>query len=131
MSEVHCRLLGTDGCHVKAKNERFTPADSRCRVNFKYENFKSSLVRLRQNIAPKSVPHVQHEYFLRSTNQIIDLWRCRRRFLVMTVTTRTIIKATMAMVLQMATRAHLCHLSHCIFFIFSDQRWSSLLPSSN
>ena len=24
MSEVHCRLLGTDGFHVKAKNERFT-----------------------------------------------------------------------------------------------------------
>ena len=121
MSEVRCRLL--DGCHEKAKNERFTAADSRCRVNFKYENFKSSLGRLPQNIAPKSVPHVQHEYFPRSTNQIIDLWRCRRRFLVMTVTTRTIkvtkttiIKATRAMMLQMATRAHLCHLNHCFFF---------------
>ena len=104
-------------------------ADSRCRVTFKYENFKSSLGRLRQNIAPKSVPHVRHEYFPRSTNQIIDLWRCRcrcrRRFLVMTVTTRTIkvttttkIKASMAMMLKTVTRAHRCHLSHCFFHIF-------------
>ena len=27
------------------------------------KNFTSSFVRLRQNIAPKSVPHVQHDYF--------------------------------------------------------------------
>ena len=35
-------LLGTNGFHVKAKNERFTPASSRCRQNLKYENFTSS-----------------------------------------------------------------------------------------
>ena len=29
----------------------------------KYENFTTSFGRLRQNIAPKSVPHVQHDYF--------------------------------------------------------------------
>ena len=33
------------------------------------------------------------------------------------VTTRTI-KVTMAMMLQMATRAHQCHLSHCFFSYF-------------
>ena len=33
------------------------------RQNLKYENFTSSFGRLRQNIAPKSVPHVQHDYF--------------------------------------------------------------------
>ena len=60
---VHFRLLGTSGFHVKAKNERFTAASSRCRQNLKYENFTSSFARLRQNIASKSVPHVQHDYF--------------------------------------------------------------------
>ena len=60
---VHFRLLGTNGSHVKAKNERCTSAISRCRQNLKYENFTSSFGRLRQNIAPKSVPHVQHDYF--------------------------------------------------------------------
>jgi len=57
------RLLGTNGFHVKAKNESFIPASSRWRQNLKYENFKSSFGRLRQNIAPKSVPHVQHDFF--------------------------------------------------------------------
>ena len=64
---VRFRLLGTNGFHVKAKNERFTAASSRCRQNLKYENFTSSFGRLRQNIAPKSVLLVKHEYFLYST----------------------------------------------------------------
>ena len=38
---VHFRLLGTNGFHVKAKNERFTASCSRCRQNPKYENFTS------------------------------------------------------------------------------------------
>ena len=49
--------------HVKAKNERFTAASSRCRQNLKYENFTLSFGRLRQSIVAKSVPHVQHDYF--------------------------------------------------------------------
>ena len=77
IGEVHFRLLGTNGFHVKAKNERFTAASSRCRQNLKQENFTSSFCRLRQNITAKSVAHVQHDIFLHSTNQIIDLWRCR------------------------------------------------------
>ena len=60
---VHFRLLGTNGFHVKAKNERFTATSSRCRQNLKYENFTSSFGSLRQNIAPESVPHVQHDHF--------------------------------------------------------------------
>ena len=62
---VHNRrsAFSTNGFHVKAKNERFTAASSRCRQNLKYENFTSSFGRLRQNIALKSVPHVQHDYF--------------------------------------------------------------------
>ena len=62
IGEVHFRLLGTNGFHVKAKNERFTTASARCRHNLKYENFMSSFGRLLQNIAPKSVLHVQHDY---------------------------------------------------------------------
>ena len=58
--------------HVKAKNERFTAARSRCRQNLKYENFTSSFGRLRQNIASKSVPQVQHDSFS-SFNQL-NLW---------------------------------------------------------
>ena len=60
---VHFRLLGTNGFHVKAKSERFTAASSRCCHNLIYENFTSSFCRLRKNIAPKSVPHVQQDYF--------------------------------------------------------------------
>ena len=63
MGELHFRLLGTNGFHVKAKSERSTAASLRCRQNLKYENFTSSFGRLRQNIATKSVPHVQHDYF--------------------------------------------------------------------
>ena len=50
---VHFRLLGTNGFHVKAKNESLTAASSRCRQNLKYENFTWPFGRLRQNIAPK------------------------------------------------------------------------------
>ena len=69
---MHFRLLGTNGFHVKAKNERFTAASSRCRQNLKYENLTWSFGRLHQNIAPKSVPHVQHDYFS-SFNQFVAL----------------------------------------------------------
>ena len=48
ISEVYFCLLGTKGFHVKAKNERFTTASSRCRQNLKYGNFTSSSGRLRQ-----------------------------------------------------------------------------------
>ena len=62
IGEVHFRLLSTNGFHMKVNNDRFTVAGGRCQ-NLKYENFTSSFGRLRQKIAPKSVPHVQHDYF--------------------------------------------------------------------
>ena len=37
IGEVHFRLLGTNGFHVKANSERFTAASSRCRHNLKYD----------------------------------------------------------------------------------------------
>ena len=39
IGELHFRLLGTSGFHVKAKSERFTAATPRCRQNLKYEKF--------------------------------------------------------------------------------------------
>ena len=60
---MHFRLLGMNGFHVKEKNERFTTAGSHCRQKFKNANLASSFGGLRQKIAPKSVPHVQHDYF--------------------------------------------------------------------
>ena len=55
---VHFRLLGTNGFQAEAKNKRFTAAGS-----LKNENFTSSFARLLQNIATKSVRHVQYDYF--------------------------------------------------------------------
>ena len=46
IGELHFRLLGTNGFHVKAKSERSTAASLRCRQNLKYENFTSSFGRL-------------------------------------------------------------------------------------
>ena len=60
---VHFRLFGANGCHFKAKHERFTAASSCCGHNLEYENFTSSFGRLRQKIVPQSVPHLQHDYF--------------------------------------------------------------------
>ena len=62
IGEAHFHLLGTNGFQVKAKNGKFAAAGSRCRQNLKYENFMSLFGRLRQKIAAKSVPHVQHDY---------------------------------------------------------------------
>ena len=63
IGEVYFRLLRTNGFHVKPENERFTVTGSRCRRDLKYENLASSFGRLRQKIAPKSVSHVQNDYF--------------------------------------------------------------------
>ena len=70
-SALSFAYISTNGFHAKAKNERFTAASFRCRQNLKYEDFTSPFGRLRQtpfgrlrqNIAPKSVPHVQQDYF--------------------------------------------------------------------
>ena len=57
--------LGTNGFHVKAENERFTAGRMRFHQNLKHKNLTSSFgsLGLRQKIAPKSVPRVQHDYF--------------------------------------------------------------------
>ena len=35
IGEVHIRILATNGCHVKAKNERFNAMSSFCRQDLK------------------------------------------------------------------------------------------------
>ena len=55
--------LGTNRFHVRAEDERFTAASSRCRRNLKYENPTSSFGRLRENFSPESVPHVHNGYY--------------------------------------------------------------------
>ena len=63
LGQGHFRLPDANSYHVKTKNEEFTAVRSHCRQKVKCENFTSSFGRLRQNIASKSVPHVQHDYF--------------------------------------------------------------------
>jgi len=70
---VHFRLLGTNGFHVKEKNEKFTAARFRCRQNLRYENFTLSFSRLRQNIALKSVPHDYFPSFNQSNHWFVAL----------------------------------------------------------
>lgn len=49
--EVHFPLLGRNGFQVKAGNEKFAAALSRCRQNFKYQNLTSSFGRQRRRNA--------------------------------------------------------------------------------
>ena len=63
MGEVSFHLIGANDFRIKAENDRFSAEGSRCHHNVKFENFTSSFGRLRQKIAPKSVPHVQHDYY--------------------------------------------------------------------
>ena len=81
IGKVQYRLLGTDGCHVKAKNEGFTAAGWR-RRNIKYQYFMSSFGRLRQKKEKEQKAYCTFStiYFLHSTNQIIDFRRCRCRY---------------------------------------------------
>lgn len=70
IGEVHFRLPGTNGIHVKAKNERFAAASSRCR-----QKFQVVVRQTASKIAPKSVPHV-HNLTIRfhySANEIMAL----------------------------------------------------------
>ena len=89
--EMHFRLLGTNGYHVKVNNKRFTAAGSRYRQNLKYENFTSSFGRLRRKIAPKACHTCRMIIFPHSANQIFGLWcwRCHRHFINYLLSNRT------------------------------------------
>ena len=80
MSKVSFHLINRSCFRVKAENERFTTAGSRCRRSLKFDLRQSKKVR-RRNVL-RYMPHVQHDYFSFSQwDSIIDLWlcRCRRR----------------------------------------------------
>ena len=50
IGKVKFRLLGTNGFHLKAKNEIFSAAGSRCRQNLKYENLRCCLTDYVKNL---------------------------------------------------------------------------------
>ena len=71
IGELHFRLLVRMDFHVKAKNERFTAASSRCRQNISRRRLPDYVKTLHQKACRTII-------FLHSwTNQIIDLWCCR------------------------------------------------------
>ena len=61
---MHFRLLGTNGFHVKAKNERFTAPGSRCRQNLKYENLRRLLVDYIKELHQKACARAARIFFL-------------------------------------------------------------------
>jgi len=63
IGKVHFPLLGTNGYRVKAKNE--ISVLRRARVDVRISNMNISRRRLADyvKISPKSVPHMQHDYF--------------------------------------------------------------------
>ena len=72
-------FFGPNAFHVKAENEKLIASDLCCRQKLKYENFTSSFGRLRQKLHQKSCRTCSTIIFPHSTNQIINLWRCRGR----------------------------------------------------
>ena len=60
---VHFRLLATNGFHVKSKDWKIYCGELVLSSEAQIWKFTSSFARLRRNISPKSVPHVQHDYF--------------------------------------------------------------------
>ena len=70
MGGVQIRLLGTNGFHVKAKNERSTAASFRCRQNLKYENRR--MADYVKTLHQKACRTCSTIILLHSTNQITD-----------------------------------------------------------
>ena len=77
---VHFRLLGTNGVHVKAKSERVRDLLLRARIVVRTSNMKISRRHLAdyvKTLLQKACHTCCMITFPHSTNQIIDLWRCR------------------------------------------------------
>ena len=77
ISGAHFRLFGTNGIHVKAKNERYTAASLRCRQNSNMKISRRRLADYVKTLHQKACRSCSRIIFLHSTNQIVDLWRCR------------------------------------------------------
>ena len=76
--QAACKWTDSSAVVVDIENERFTVMCLRYRQNFKFENFTMSFGRLRLRIVLKCVPHVQHDHFCSSTNQIIVVFAVGR-----------------------------------------------------
>ena len=63
VDHARCNWTSRSSVEVNIENERFTTVCSRGRLNPKFGNFTLAFGRLRQRIALKCVPHVQHGYF--------------------------------------------------------------------
>ena len=81
IGELHFRLLGTNGFHVKAKSERFTAAIPRCRQNLNMKISRRRSADYVKTLHQKACRTCSTIIFLHSTNPIIDLWRCRSQIL--------------------------------------------------
>ena len=63
IGEVHFRLLGANGFHAKAKNEKVYCCWLALSSETQKCKFHVFIWQTKSKIAPKSVPHVQHDYF--------------------------------------------------------------------
>ena len=79
IGELHFRLLGTNGFHAKAENERFTAVGSRYSRTSNMEISRRHLADCVKNLQQKACRTCSTIIFPHSANQIIDLWCCRRR----------------------------------------------------
>ena len=68
---VHFRLLGTNGFHVKAKNERFTVVSFRYRQNLKYENFTSFGTTLKHCTKKRAARAARLFFFIQPIKSLI------------------------------------------------------------
>ena len=73
IDEVCFHLIGTNGFHVKAENERFTAAGSCCRQKLKYENSRRHLADYVKKLHQKACHKCSTIIFPYAANQIIDL----------------------------------------------------------
>ena len=61
IGEVHFGMFGANGFHAKAKNETFTRVVvTTANMKISCRCFADYVVKISE---PKSVPHVQHDYF--------------------------------------------------------------------
>ena len=73
ISEVHVRLLGTNGFHANAKNERFTAAGSRYSQNLEMKILRRHLAGFVKKLDQKACGTCNTIIFPQSTNEIIEL----------------------------------------------------------
>ena len=79
VNEEAFNCISLSAIKVNTENYRLTVVCSSIHQNAKCGNFTLLFCRGRHGLVHNSVSHVQHDYFPHSTNQILNLWRCRCR----------------------------------------------------